>query len=82
MEFSFAQMAALKGFTAPADAAGGSLIQSWDFGSNQLVMGTAGSDIVYATNNADIVIADAVLFWRRKREAANDEAINAWRAAA
>ncbi|MEK7414013.1 MAG: calcium-binding protein, partial [Planctomycetota bacterium] len=53
--YSFAELAALRGFVAPADAAAGSLIQSW--GNNQIIVGTAGNDTVEATNDADIIIA-------------------------
>ncbi len=54
--YSFAQMAALKGFTAPAEqpAAGGAQIySSWGhIGSKSLIVGTAGNDIIQATNDA------------------------------
>ncbi len=54
--YSFAQMAALKGFTAPVEqpAAGGAQIySSWGhIGSKRLIVGTAGNDIIQANNDA------------------------------
>ncbi|MDO8812807.1 MAG: putative Ig domain-containing protein [Gallionella sp.] len=54
--YSFAHMAAMKGFVAPAEppATGGPAINSWSMGN--LVVGTAESDAIFATNDADIIL--------------------------
>ncbi len=48
--------------------------------------GNAGDDKLYGGEGSDKLFggtgSDMVLFWRRKREAANDEASHAWRVAA
>jgi VCBS repeat-containing protein len=51
--YSFAEMATMQGFTAPNDppAAGNVLIQSWDIGNKQLVVGTAANETIYAFND-------------------------------
>ncbi|OGS74653.1 MAG: hypothetical protein A2063_10315 [Gallionellales bacterium GWA2_60_142] len=53
--YSFAELAALKGFIAPAETTVGSLIQPW--GNEQIVVGAAGNDVIQAGNDSSVIYA-------------------------
>jgi VCBS repeat-containing protein len=57
--YSFAQLAAMQGFTAPVDPASpvGVQINSWDIGTKQLIVGTTGNDVIYGTNDSTTIYA-------------------------
>jgi Ca2+-binding RTX toxin-like protein len=55
--FSFAQLAALKGFTPPTEIVPSATADIFDQNGAQLLVGSAGKDNFWATNNNDILIS-------------------------